>query len=88
MSVRAMISPGHGFAIGLHLCLWAGLAILTWDAANVFGTVVGALLASFLLLLPAAFCVGLLWRYAELIRDAVTWVRHRRVFPARAGMSR
>ena len=80
MSVRAMFAPGYRFAIGLNLCLWVGLAILMWDAGNVFGVVVGALLASIILVLPAALCVGLLWRYAELIRDAAAWVRDRRCY--------
>ena len=72
MSPSAM---GYPFAIGLHLCLWAGLCVLMWDADRVFGTVVGALLVSFILLLPVAFCVGLVLRTIEVFGDAVTWTR-------------
>ena len=78
MSVTAMIAPGYAFAIGLNLCLWVGLIVLMWDADNVFGVMVSMLLVSFILLLPAAFCAGLILRYAELTWDAVTWVRDRR----------
>ena len=72
MSPSAM---GYPFAIGLHLCLWAGLCVLMWDADNVGVTLLVALLVSFILLLPVAFCVGLVLRTIEVFGDAVTWTR-------------
>ena len=71
-----------------------GLCVWTWDAGHGFVTLVAAFVASLILLLPAAFCIGLIVRYAELLWDAATWIgdrwryRRRGVFPARAGMNR
>ena len=81
MSPSAM---GYPFAIGLHLCLWAGLCVLMWDADNVGVTLLVAYLVSLILGLPVAFCVGILLRYAELVRDTVTWVGDRWRYRRRA----
>ena len=59
-------------------CLWASLLVVMWDASAVFVSLVSAFLATCILGLPVAFAAGLLWRYAELLRDAVTWIRDRR----------
>ena len=61
------ISPGYGFAIGLYLCLWAGLAILTWDADAVFVSVVASFLATCILVLPVAFAAWLFWRIRAVL---------------------
>ena len=66
---------GHLFVVSLTLCLWVGLCVWTWDADHVFVTLVAAFLASLILLLPAAFCIGLIVRTAEVLWDAVTWGR-------------
>ena len=66
---------GHLFVVSLTLCLWAGLCVWTWDADHVFVTLVAAFVASLILLLPAAFCIGLIVRTAQVLWDAVTWAR-------------
>ena len=76
MSVKAMGS--HLSVAILMLCLWAGLAILMWDADTVFVSVVASFLATCILGLPVGFAAGLLWRTGEVAWDAVTWVRERR----------
>ena len=48
------------------LCLWVGLAVGLWDADNVFGTVVGSLIATCILVMPVALFVAVLWRIADL----------------------
>ena len=53
--------------MSLTLCLWVGLCVWTWDTDHGFVTLVAAFVASLILLLPAAFCIGLIVRYAELI---------------------
>ena len=63
--------------MSLNLCLWVGLCVLMWDADDVFMTVVGAYVVSLILWLPAAFCIGLIMRYAELLWDAATWIGDR-----------
>ena len=72
MSPSAM---GYPFVISLHLCLWAGLCVLMWDSDNVGVTLFVALLVSFLLVLPAAFCIGIVLRTIQVFGDAVTWTR-------------
>ena len=67
------------FPAVLTLCLWAALFFATWDGGEVFGTAAGALIVAFIALLPAAFVCGLIWRYVQLIGDAVWWIRYRRL---------
>ena len=58
--------------------LWAGLAILMWDADAIFVTLVASFLATCVLGLPVTFAAGLIWRTGEVAWDAVTWVHERR----------
>ena len=61
--------------MSLTLCLWVGLCVWTWDDGHGFVTLLAAFLASLILLLPAAFCIGLIVRTAQVLWDAVTWAR-------------
>lgn len=76
MSPTAM---GYPFAVSLNLCLWAGLCVLMWDADRWadewLGTVLAAYVVSLILLLPAAFCIGLIVRTAEALWETASWAR-------------
>ena len=65
---------GYPLASTLLLALWVCLLIATWeDSSGVAVNVAGTLIATLVLYLPAAFCVGLMLRCAECLGD---WWRY------------
>ena len=78
-TAKSPTAMGYLFAASLHLCLWAGLCVLMWDADHWadewFGTALAAYVVSLILLLPAAFCIGLIVRTAEALWETASWAR-------------
>ena len=74
-----MAMTDYLFPAVLTLCLWAGLFFATWDGGDVFGAAAGSFIVALIASVPAAFLCGLVWRYVQLIGDAVWWIRYRRL---------
>ena len=56
----------------LTLILWASLFFATWNGGDgdaLFGAVVASLIVALIAVLPAAFCLGLIWNVATWAYD-------------------
>ena len=75
-TARSIAMNSYLFPPILTACLWAGVLITAWDngwgGGDAFGVVAGSFIAALVLLLPAAFIAGLVWRFATWVWD--TWI--------------
>lgn len=59
-------------ALALLASLWAGVFFVALDAgSDVFGAAAASFIIAIILMLPAAFLAGLVWRLVSWIHD--TW---------------